>query len=44
MNVTEGLYFFSDDSINVGNEESGTSAFNKEYDKLQVKQDKAHTK
>ena len=41
VNVTEGLNFFAEERIRVGKEEAGTSAFNKAYDKLQAKQEKA---
>ena len=44
MNVNDALELFSEDSINVGNKESGTSDFNQVHDKFQVKQDKAQTR
>ena len=34
---------FAEERIKVGMEEAGTSAFNKAYDKFQVKEDKAQT-
>ena len=44
VNFTEGLEMFAEESIKVGKEEAGTSAFNKAYDKLQTKQDKYQTR
>ena len=44
MNVTEGLKIFTEEWINVGKEDAGTSAFNQAYDKVQVNQDKGQTK
>ena len=35
---------FAEEKIRVGNEESGTSAFNQAYYKFQSKQDKAQTR
>ena len=37
VNVTDALFFFAEDRIKVGKEEAGTSAFNQEYDRLQLK-------
>ena len=44
VNVTEGLEIFAEESIRVGKEEAGTSAFNQAYDTFQAKQDKAQTR
>ena len=44
VNVTDSLEFFSEESIKVSKEESGTIAFNQAYDKLQMNQDKAQTR
>ena len=43
VNVTEGLIFFAEERIRVGEEEDGTSTFNQAYDKFKAKQDKDHT-
>ena len=40
MNVNEGLKDFSEERINVDNEEDDTSALNESYEKLQAKKDK----
>ena len=41
VNVTYSLKILSEERIKFGKEESGTSAFNRAYDKLLAKQDKA---
>ena len=40
----EGLKMFAEEGIGVGKEDSGTSTFNKSYDKLKANQDKAQTR
>ena len=40
VNVNEGLKDFSEERINVDNEEDDTSALNELYEKLQAKKDK----
>ena len=44
MNFTYALKIFEGESIKVGKEETGTSAFNQAYDTLQANQDKAQTR
>ena len=38
VKVTDALEFFSEERINVGKEETGTSTLNQAYDKFQAKQ------
>ena len=43
VNVTEGRIFFAEETVKVGKEEDGTSAFNQAHDKFQVNQYKSQT-
>ena len=43
-NVSEGLEISVEESIRIGKEEAGTSAFNQSYGKFQANQGKAQTR